>query len=522
MLIHHFLEKSAEVFPDKIAVVCDDTRCTYSEINYRSNNIAAWLTGIGLKNGDRVAVLLNNSPEYVISYYGILKAGGVTASLSSDLKPDQLRRHLHKIGAKVLITSARFERLIDVTGCDSLGLQTLLIAGGTHSWANSACTVYSWENVISDVHGANPVITQADTDLAGIIFTSGSMGDPKGVMLSHANIAANTLSITQFLQISSNDRQMVVLPFHYVMGMSLLNTHISVGGCIIINNRFAFPADVLHQMEQEEVTSFSGVPSTYAYLLHRSPLRSYRDRLEALRYCSQAGGHMSWQVKKDLLDVMPPHTKLYIMYGATEASARLSFVEPERLQEKPDSIGRAIPGVSLRIRDENGRELPVGSIGELVAEGPSIMRGYWQDRVATEAVLGPYGYRTGDLGYQDEDGYFFLVGRKDHQLKVGGHRTDPQEIEDILMATGLLLEATVFGVPDPLLGTRIIALVVPIHENNTVQDILAICSARLPRHKIPSELKFVSALPKNSSGKLDSKRCHELLGFKEPTSPTTV
>src|SRR6185369_3866328 len=185
----------------------------------------------------------------------------------------------------------------------------------------------------------------------------------KGVMLSHGNIVANTWSIVQYLNLTEKDIQMVVLPFFYVMGKSLLNTHFAVGGTVVVNNSFAYPASVIRQMAAERVTGFSGVPSTYAYLLHRSPLFSFRDRLESLRYCTQAGGHMSREIKEKLLRALPSHTRLYIMYGATEAAARLTYVEPERLASKFESIGRAIPGVTVRVLDEKGQEVPTGEPG---------------------------------------------------------------------------------------------------------------------------------------------------------------
>jgi len=294
------------------------------------------------------------------------------------------------------------------------------------------------------------------------------------------------------------------------MGKSLLNTHVAAGGTIVINNTFAYPASVIQQMIDEQVTGFSGVPSTYAYLLHRSPLRSARDKLTSLRYCSQAGGHLARHTKEELLKVLPEHTEMYIMYGATEAAARLTYVEPSRVREKIDSIGIPIPGVTLKALDENGKELPKMQIGELVASGPNIMLGYWQDPDATTKALSSNGYHTGDVGYQDEDGYFHIVGRKDNQLKVGGHRVNPQEIEDTLVSTGLVIEVAVIGLEDTLAGNRLVALAVPIDASTTERDILHICSSRLPRYKLPSEIRFVRLLPKNSSGKTDRGACTEM------------
>lgn len=515
MLIHHLLEESAARYPDKIAVICDDVRETYAGLNAQSNRLAGWLIGQGVLPGDRVAILLENSLEYVVSYYGVLKAGGVAAPLGGDLKSDGLLRLLHKLDGKALITSARFETLVQSVVPDATSLTSLLLVRPTRSWSGLSPAAHAWHDAVgSGTIGsstANPALSLDEGSIGSIIFTSGSTGQPKGVMLSHRNVVTNTSSICSYLELSSTDRQMVVLPFHYVMGKSLLNTHVAVGGSVVINNRFAFPADVLQQMVQEDVTGFSGVPSTYAYLLHRSPLRSYRDRLDSLRYCSQAGGHLAWQIKEELLGALPTHTRFFVMYGATEAAARLSYVEPERLREKRDSIGIPIQGVLMRVVDEQGQELPVGEVGELVAEGANIMPGYWRDAEATAVALDACGYHTGDLGYRDEDGYFFVIGRKDNQLKVGGHRLNPQEIEDALIETGLLMEVAVLGLPDPLLGQRLAALAVPAGDDVVAAEILRRCAERLPRHKLPGQIMLVRGLPKNTNGKVDRGRCRELL-----------
>ncbi len=509
-LIHHFLESSARNFPDKIALVHEDVRASYSQINAAANRLAHWLINHGVAPGDRVAILLENSLEYVVSYYGILKTGAIAAPLSTDLKPDTLEPLLAELEAKILISSFRFERLLKATILNT-GL-ALILKQPKLFQSSPAVPLFIWDEILADENDANPVLTFPETRLASIIYTSGSTGRPKGVMLSHGNIASNTRSICQYLQLTADDTQMVVLPFFYVMGKSLLNTHFAVGGRVVINNKFAFPATVLKQMAEEKVTGFSGVPSTYAYLLHRSPLEKYRDQLPSLRYCSQAGGHMAKTVKEELRRVLPPHTDICIMYGATEASARLSYLEPDSFAAKIDSIGKAIPDVQLKILDEQGRERKTGEIGELVATGSNIMAGYWRDPESTAKKLDEHGYHTGDQGYVDTEGFFFLVGRRDNQLKVGGHRINTQEIEDVLLTEGQVIEAAVLGIPDPLLGNRLIALVVPADGDLTAEDVTRQCATKLPKHKIPSTIKFLRALPKKASGKIDRDKCLCIVG----------
>ena len=255
----------------------------------------------------------------------------------------------------------------------------------------------------------------------------------------------------------------------------------------------------------------SGVPSTYAYLLHRSPLAASRDKLVSLRYCSQAGGHMSRQIKQELRRVLPQHTLLYIMYGATEASARLSYLEPVDFDRKIDSIGKAIPGVTLRVLDERGNEMLAGQFGELTASGDNIMQGYWKDPETTALVLDHNGYHTGDLAYMDDEGFFYLVGRKDNLLKVSGHRVNPQEIEDVVMGSGLIVEVAVLGVPDPLKGNSLVAVAVPVRDDCEAGSVLEYCASKLPRYKVPERMTLVRALPKKLTGKIDRAKCADMI-----------
>ena len=486
--------------------------------------------------------MLENSLAYITAYYAVLKAGAVVAPLSTDLKPDGLNPLLAELEPAALISSARFERLLQASNLTVPGLDTLILDNPKLNWDKHPIRVFSFQQIINpskDRKNQIPVQDQGGTeiqpagiqkyvedleggsntdsgakavfvsasDLANIIYTSGSTGKAKGVMLTHANIAANVTSICKYLRLSDSDIQMVVLPFFYVMGQSLLNTIFAAGGTLVINNKFAFPAAVVNQMIEERVTVFSGVPSTYAYLLHRSPLAKNKNQLDNLRMVTQAGGHMARSIKTALREALPDHTQICVMYGATEASARLTWLDPDWFDRKIDSIGRAIPDVSVRILDAQGREVAPEEKGEVVADGANIMQGYWKDPQSTAEVLDGDGYHTGDMGWQDEDGFIFLEGRRDDLLKVGGHRINPREVEDALLATGLAVEAAVLGLPDDLLGHRLSALVVPLNGQSAPDAVLEKCASLLPRYKMPSDLRFVRALPKNANGKVDRSGC---------------
>lgn len=545
MLIHNFLENSASNHPDKVAVIHDDRRTTYNQLNTQADNLAAHLLQNGVRKGDRIALLFKNCTEYVISYYATLKAGAVAAPLNPGLKPDGLQYFLNHLEPTAIITSFKSERLLKAVDLDTTHLKLLVIRSPKQKWQNAQyktstfgestinpncrfsphpdhlasqrprvrknTTDYSHSNHSQSAFAAeNPKAQINPTNLASIIYTSGSTGEPKGVMLSHKNIVANTNSICQYLKLTENDIQMVVLPFFYVMGKSLLNTHMASGGSIVINNRFMYPADVVKQMIQEKITGFSGVPSTYAYLLNRSPLKSCKDKFGNLRYCSQAGGHMAKSLKHELRDALPKHTEIIIMYGATEAAARLTYLDPSKYNAKIDSIGKPIPDVTMRLLDKEGNDVPDGEEGELVAQGANIMQGYWKDPEDTTKVLNSQGYHTGDIGYRDKDGFLYIKRRKDGLLKVGGHRINPTEIEDFLMATNQTIESSVVGLPDKLMGNKMIALIVPKNDDYDPENLREICAKGLPNHKQPAAIITVRVLPKNANGKIDKNQCQQI------------
>ncbi len=219
---------------------------------------------------------------------------------------------------------------------------------------------------------------------------------------------------------------MCVLPFYYSYGNSILHTHLSCGASLVIENSFMYPHKVMERMVKEEITAFAGVPSTYYLLLARTKLANYD--FSSLRYCTQAGGAMDVNRIQAFLELVP-NVEFLVMYGQTEASARLSYLPPERMKEKPGSVGIPIPGVELTIRDANNDVLPSGKQGEVCARGANIMRGYWRDEEETDKVMKGGWLHTGDLGYVDKDGYYYLVGRNKEMIKTGAHRISPRFVK---------------------------------------------------------------------------------------------
>ena len=337
--------------------------------------------------------------------------------------------------------------------------------------------------------------------MASIVYTSGSTGKPRGAVLSHLNIVSNTRSIVEYLRLTADDRILAVLPFYYIYGKSLLNTHFSVGGSVVIDNRFLYPNVILQTMQDQEVTGFAGVPSTFTILLNRSNLRDRK--FPKLRYVTQAGGAMAPSVQKDVADAFSP-AQLYVMYGATEASARLSYLDPGDLSRKWGSIGKAIPNVELFVADESGRPLGPGEQGEIVARGSNIMSGYWGHPEETRKVLRHGLYFTGDIGVTDEEGFTFVVGRTKDMIKIGGNRVSAKEIEEAIQEHPSVIEVAVVGVADDVLGEAPKAFVVAQEGSQArIQaEMVEFLRDRLAFFKIPKSLEFRDALPKNESGKI--------------------
>lgn len=501
-LINHFLEHSAEHFPDKEAVVHGENIFSYLQIEEYSNRIGNWLLAADIQKGDRIALLHRNSFEYIGLYYGILKSGAVVVPLNTGLDAHETQSMIADCQARAVITESHFSRLVDeMCKGGSRNFDILAMSDGVEADLSGHSLGCIWiPDVIDEYSEQKPSVQCIDQDLSTIVYTSGSTGKPKGVMLSHLNVVANTKSIVSYLRLSSDERVMVILPFFYVYGKSLLNSHFFLSATVIIDNRFTFPNVVLQEMIEKKATSFAGVPSTYSTLVNRTSAADMR--FPDLRYLTQAGGHMHSTVRERLVDIFPKK-KIYIMYGATEASARLAFLDPDEFLRKKESFGKAIPNVEIKVVNEEGIETEPGQNGEIVARGSNIMMGYWNAPVETANVLKEGWYYTGDLGARDSDGDFYVTGRKRDMIKVGIYKVSAKEIEDVLYTYSGIHEAVVVGIPDDNFGEVIKAAVVfESGKEFELAEIFEFCSRKLPEYKVPSEILVLRELPKTDSGKI--------------------
>lgn len=498
MLIQEFLLQSSRMNPDGEALVAGPCRVTYAELEDAALSLAGSLLAGGLKPGERVAVLTDVPFDYIVSYFGTLLAGGVFVGLNTQTSSRTLRQLLCDCGASAALTHRKFIRYFDgiVDAVPTLGY--VAVSGGG-SIAGITCVDFA-ELLAGHACASGLLPAREPADLAQIIYTSGTTGNPKGVMLSHANLVANTLSTIQYLGLTGSDRAMVVLPFFYSYGNSVLLTHMAVGGTLIVNQSLLYPNVILEQIQAEQVTGFPGVPSTFALLLQRTAIRECS--FPYLRYVTQAGGGMSPALARELAAALP-RADIYVMYGQTEAAPRLAYLHPADLHRKPGSIGKAIPGVTLEVLTPAGAAVQPGETGELVAQGDNVMIGYWGQPETTAEVLRDGRLWTGDLVTVDEEGYLFIVGRQSDMIKSGAHRIAPKEIEDVLLEHAAVFEAAVIGVEDAILGESLKACIV-LKEAAACQEkeLLRHCHQILPPYKVPHSIEFYDHLPKTESGKI--------------------
>ncbi len=501
-LVSDFLVQAAESFPDRKAVWQGGNWQSYGEVDSLAKKFATLLRRKGIRKGDRVGLLADNTIDYIAAHFGALLIGAVEVSLNSDFKSDDIAKLLEDCQAKCLIADRKHAKIaLEATRkSEYIEFLCLDVPDGRTKDLSTGILILSFESVKADDASSesfDPVVTEED--LASIVYTSGSTGEPKGVMLSHRNLVSNMAAIVDYLGLVNSDIMLVVLPFHYIYGRSLLYTHFFSGGAIAIENRFAFPNVALKTMEEVKATCFAGVPSTFSILLRKTDFS--QKHCASLRIVTQAGGAMAPSLQKELAKVIAP-AKLFIMYGSTEAAPRITYLDPNYLEAKWGSIGKAVPSVEAIIADDAGNELPQGEQGEVAAKGPNIMLGYWNDEQGTAKVLRNGYYFTGDLGYKDEDGFIFLSGRARDIIKAGGNRISAKEIEEKILELPWIVESAVIGVPDDVLGEAIHAYVVARDGQGDSTQIERHLKSSFPAFKWPKTIELTKSLPKNKSGKI--------------------
>jgi acyl-CoA synthetase (AMP-forming)/AMP-acid ligase II len=478
-----------------IAIIANKVEYTYADLRQASARLLAEMLARGIGPTDRVAILGNNSLFWVAAYLATLKLGAVAVPFATTLTVDSISAMQAFVNCKILLAEQRIQRRFAASFPADLPtiFDDVLQEEGAMTWpAPAACDV------------------QQD---AALMFTSGTTAKPRAVRITHRNIQANTASIIEYLDLGPTDRMMAILQFFYCFGTSLLHTHLRVGGSLVLSNNFVYPETVLDLMEATGCTGFAGVPSTYQTLLRNSTFP--RRQIKSLRKVQQAGGKLQPVLIQELIDAVP-NGEVFVMYGQTEATARLSYLPPALLGTKLASIGRGIPGVTLRVIGEDGQDVKPGEVGEIYAWGDNISPGYLDEPEVSAQKFVDGVLHTGDLATVDDDGFVFVVDRKADFIKTYGYRVSSQQVENCIVELPEIVTAAVIGEPDLVRGEAIKAFVVlRAGAQLTADDILAHCAKRLASYMVPKEIAFIDKLPINAHGKIMKTELRKLSAATE-------
>lgn len=530
-LLHDLLSRAAVRSPEALALSDGDRHVPYGTLADWQQRCAAGLRGLGLQRGERVAVYLEKRVETVVACFGASAAGTVFVPINPILRAMQVGHILQDCGVRVLVTSAqRLPALTEtLAACPELRhvVLTDLVDGAPdlsaslppgvalHAWR-------AWMGAEAPVGGADTGASVGhrviDVDPVAILYTSGSTGKPKGVVVSHRNMLVGGKSVSHYLDNRSDDVLLAALPLSFDAGFSQLTTAFQVGARVVLLNPL-MPQDVLKAMVRERVTGLTAVPPLWIQLAQLSWPASVASHL---RYFANTGGRMPLETLTRLREHFP-HSKPYLMYGLTEAF-RATYLPPEQVDVRPDSIGKAIPNAEVLVLRPDGSQCDTDEPGELVQRGPLVAMGYWNNAERTADRFRPLpaaaGVRhaavmvpemavfSGDVVRRDAEGYLYFIGRRDEMIKTSGYRVSPTEVEEVLYATGLVGECAAFGEADDALGQIIVAVVTPPAGQDTLdtEALMRECRASMPTYMVPRRFEVrTGSLPRNPNGKIDRK-----------------
>jgi acyl-CoA ligase (AMP-forming) (exosortase A-associated) len=528
-LLHDLIQSTADRFDDRPALTFGRETLKYGALANHVSRFAGGLMALGLARSERVAVYLEKREETVVCAFGASEAGCVFVPINPLLKPDQVAYIMRDCNVRVLVTSAERWALLETSlnACDELR-HVVLTAPFDQSLLNQR-TIHNWGNLLEAPRRTGHRVI--DMDMAAIFYTSGSTGKPKGVVLSHRNLVMGAQSVASYLENTSADTLLAALPLSFDAGFSQLTTAFYSGARVVLIN-YLLPKDVINALVSERVTGLTAVPPLYiqlAQLPWPAPIAGH------LRYFANTGGHMPLATLNALRAKLPT-TKPFLMYGLTEAF-RSTYLPPEEVDRRPDSIGKAIPNAEILVLREDGTPCSPNEPGELVHRGALVAMGYWDDPEKTAERYKPVPGRergfilpeiavfSGDTVRMDEDGFIYFIGRRDEMIKTSGYRVSPTEIEEAIHSTQLVGEVAAFGVPHPTLGQGIVVVATPASPTPVDEAmLLSACRTRLPAFMVPAKIQLrPGPLPRNPNGKIDRKTIsiefQELFSPKDPATP---
>ena len=528
-LLPELIATSAQRDPAALALTSGSASLAYGELHASVAQFAAGIVGLGVLRGERVAIYLDKRFETVIASFGATAAGAVFVPVNPLLKPQQVAYILQDCNVRVLVTSfERFASLGEVFA-ECVDLRHVVVTDSAASQPPLAMQpmpglhCLSWSALLaSPMRAGHRVI---DVDMAAILYTSGSTGKPKGVVLSHRNMVAGAKSVATYLENTSQDTLLAALPLSFDAGFSQLTTAFHVGARVVLLN-YLLPRDVLKAMEREKVTGITAVPPLYIQLTQLEWSAAIN---EHLRYFANTGGRMPRETLAQLRQ-RAPRAKPFLMYGLTEAF-RSTYLPPEEVDRRPDSIGKAIPNAEILVLREDGSACGPDEPGELVHRGALVGQGYWNDPEKTAErykLLRPdapgraaglqlpeYAVFSGDNVRMDGEGFLYFIGRRDEMMKTSGYRVSPTEVEEIVYASQLIAECAAFGVEHATLGQAIQLVATPPTISGTAEApdhaalaaaLLVMCRARMPAYMVPAGIHILPGpLPRNPNGKIDRK-----------------
>ena len=506
-LLGEALLNSASNNPSKTAINAKGESYSYTQLKISAENLAQHLISTGLEKGDRVAIYLDNSWESIVSVYGATLAGAVFLVINPQTKADKLKYILNDSGAKTLISSVILKNELSHALEEAISIREVIITGDLRQInKHQHFELISFETAIGNDNNGTVFPNIIPNDLAALIYTSGSTGFPKGVMMTHQSMVFTSWSLIQYLRLSEKDRIILLLPLAFDYGLYQLLMSITIGGTLIVEQSFIFHASIYKDIEKYKPTVFPGVPTIYAMMIAAN--KENQLSFECIEKVTNTAAALPAEFIPDLKKIFP-NALIFKMYGLTECK-RVCYLEPELIDIKPSSVGKAIPGTEIFLLSPEGDPVPVSEPGILYIRGPHVMVGYWNNEELSKEMLKP-GKLPGekilcsnDWFKMDEEGFLYFLGRNDDIIKTRGEKVSPVEIENIIYKINGVKETAVLGIPDEVMGESIVVFVTTMGSDGLNEKMIQReCMTRLESFMVPQRVIFLQEMPKSSNGKID-------------------